>query len=816
MSLVWAQSNDKGVAVSSIVFESIVDAGCGMLRGLKPPETVKLASADQRYATGELVRRLLALAWRFRADCLWSLVLSLVLLLLGIAGLKLLGVVIDVIRFALDPSLPPPVYPFDWQPPAGWPALRIVTALSLAIVVQAVLRAAFTYAYNMVTARLTQGEIVPELRAQLYAKLQRLSFRFFDVHGSNSIFNRVTGDVQNTRLFVDGVLLQGATMILTLAAYAVFMWRIQPALTLACLGVSLPLWWLAQFYSARLRPGYLLNRELTDKMVLLFSETVRGMQTVKGFAAEPHQVRRFEEANDEVSSQQRKIFWDLSVFTPGTQMLSQLSLVILFAYGGWLYVQGKIPLGSGLVVFAGLLQQFTGQVATISTIANSVQQSLAAARRVFEVLDTPLDVQNNPGALPPGRLTGRMIFENVTFGYHADKPVLADVSFEAKPGQVIGIFGMTGAGKSTLLGLIPRFYDPQAGRILADGKDVRDLELDPFRRQIGIVYQETFLFSNTVSANIAFGHPHATMEQIERAARIASAHEFITALPQGYETVLGESGVDLSGGQRQRLALARALLLQPPILILDDPTASVDARTENEIVSALREAMAGRTTFVVSSRLSLLRRADLILVLEDGRLTQTGTHAELVHRPGPYHETALLQIMDLDEGRSAIPMGTSNAEHSTSNVEMVDGSGMSAPTNIKSQAARIAPGRPFDAGSAHVLQSDGGARGGQGAVATGAHPPDFPLHKPLRHQAELAVPVDVHPRSAIAGAGVADWPHHHRPDCGPGFVGDLLVCGGVFRSGAVHRGDTFISASGSRSNWARRWCTTCGRICSAS
>jgi ABC-type multidrug transport system fused ATPase/permease subunit len=640
-----------------------------MVRVLETPEKNNLTPADQRYSTGKLVRRLLALAWRFRADCFWSLVLGLALLLLGIIGLKLLGVVIDVIRHALDPSLPPPVYPFGWQPPAGWPALRIATALSLAIVAQAVLRAVLNYAYNMVTARLTQGEIVPELRAQLYAKLQRLSFSFFDLHGSNSIFNRVTGDVQYTRLFVDGVLLQGTTMALTLAAYAVFMWRIQPSLTVACLCVSLPLWGLAQFYSARLRPGYLRNRELSDNMVLLFSESVRGMQTVKGFAAESHQVRRFGEANDWVSSQQRKIFWDLSVFTPGTQMLSQLSLVILFAYGGWLYVQGKIPLGSGLVVFAGLLQQFTGQVANISTIANSVQQSLAAARRVFEVLDTPLDVENKPAALVPARLTGRMIFENVTFGYRADKPVLTDVSFEAKPGQIIGIFGMTGAGKSTLLGLIPRFYDPQRGRILADGQDLRDLELDTFRRQIGIVYQDSFLFSNTVLANIAFGHPHATMEQIERAARIASAHEFIMALPHGYETVLGESGVDLSGGQRQRLALARALLLQPPILILDDPTASVDARTENEIVSALREAMAGRTTFVVSSRLSLLRRADLILVFENGRLTQSGTHAELSHQPGPYHETTLLQIMDLEDGRGLDHRGTSNVQRSTSSAE---------------------------------------------------------------------------------------------------------------------------------------------------
>jgi ATP-binding cassette subfamily B protein len=581
-------------------------------------------------------------------------VLSLSLLLLGIVGLQLLGVVIDVIRHATSPTAPVPHYPFGWQPPAEWSPLQIVTALSLAIVGQAILRAGLTYSYNMVTARLTQGEIVPELRSQIYAKLQRLSFSFFDVHGSNSIFNRVTGDVQNTRLFVDGVLLQGVNMILTLAAYAFFMWRIQPSLTVACLCVSLPLWWLSHYYSARLRPGYMRNRELTDHMVLLFSESVRGMQTVKGFAAEPHQVRRFEEANDTVSAQQRKIFWDLSVFTPCTQMLSQLSLVILFAYGGWLYVHDKIALGSGLVVFAGLLQQFTGQVATISTIANSVQQSLAAARRVFEVMDTPVEVESKPNAIVPARISGNVTFENVSFHYTPEKPTLDGISFEARPGQIIGIFGMTGAGKSTLLGLLPRFYDPKQGRVLIDGNDLRDLDLDAYRRQIGIVYQESFLFSNTVAANIAFGHPHATMEQIERAARIASAHGFISELSNGYETVLGESGVDLSGGQRQRLALARALLLQPPILILDDPTASVDAKTENEIVSALREAMAGRTTFVVSSRLSLLRRADIILVLENGRLTQRGTHEELAHRPGLYHETALLQIMDLEpEGKAA-------------------------------------------------------------------------------------------------------------------------------------------------------------------
>jgi ATP-binding cassette subfamily B protein len=603
--------------------------------------------SERRYSNGELIRRLLALAWEFRGDCLISLLLSVTLLLLGLLGLQLLGVVIDVIRHALDSAQRAPAYPYGWTPPATWDALNIVTALSIAIVAQALLRAVLTYQYNMVTARLTQGKLVPGLRDRIYAKLQSLSFRFFEIHGSSSIFNRVTGDVQNTRLFVDGVVLQGINMLLTLTAYFVFMWRIHPSLTLACLSVTVGLAWVTQYYSARLRPGYQRNRELYDVLVELFSESVRGMQTVKSFAAEPHQIRRFEEANLKVSRQQRRIFRDLSVFTATTQFLSQSSLVILFAYGGWLYVRGRIPLGTGLVVFAGLLQQFNGQVANITTIANSVQQSFTAARRVFEVLDTPSEVRNAPNAISPARLTGRIVFDRVTFGYLAEIPVLHEISFEIDPGQIVGIFGMTGAGKSSLLGLIPRFYDPQQGRILADGHELRELHLDAYRRQIGIVYQESFLFSNTVAANIAFGNPHATQEQIELAARLASAHEFIGALPRGYDTVLGEGGVDLSGGQRQRLALARALLLQPPILLLDDPTASVDPKTEQEIVSALRQAMSGRTTFIVSNRLSLLRRADRILVLDRGRLLATGRHEDLVRKPGPYRETAQLQFMDL-------------------------------------------------------------------------------------------------------------------------------------------------------------------------
>src|SRR5439155_9341528 len=329
-------------------------------------EPVPSNQAGREYPTNELVRRLLGLAWQFRSDCLLSLGLSLTLLLLGLAGLQLLGVVIDVIRRALDPSQRPPLYPFGWTPPAAWTPLQIVTALALAIIVQALLRPVLTYKYNMTTARLTQGKIVPDLRDRVYARLQRLSFRFFDIHGSSSIFNRVTGDVQNTRLFVDGVVLQGMNMLLTLAAYFLFMWRIHRGLTLACISVTIGLWWVTRHYSMRLRPAYLRNRELFDDLVLLFSESVRGMQTIKGFAAEPHQLKRFDQANEQVSTQQRKIFMDLSLFTPATQLLSQLSLVILFAYGGWLYVHGQISLGAGLVVFAGLLQQFNGQVTNIT------------------------------------------------------------------------------------------------------------------------------------------------------------------------------------------------------------------------------------------------------------------------------------------------------------------------------------------------------------------------------------------------------------------------------------------------------------------
>jgi ATP-binding cassette subfamily B protein len=256
------------------------------------------------------------------------------------------------------------------------------------------------------------------------------------------------------------------------------------------------------------------------------------------------------------------------------------------------------------------------------------------------------------------KLGGEVRFERVSFRYEKpQEPVLRDVSLTVRSGQCVAILGATGAGKSALMGLIPRFYDPTAGRLLLDGIDARQIELDDLRHNIGIVFQESFLFSNTIAANIAFGHPDATPEQIERAARIAAAHGFITAMPQGYDTVLSESGISLSGGQRQRLAIARAVLLEPAILLLDDPTAAIDSETEHEIFQALENAISGRTTFIVAHRLSTLRRADFIIVLEHGRIVQQGTHAELMRQAGPYLRVASLQLVDNRELRLLAEQG---------------------------------------------------------------------------------------------------------------------------------------------------------------
>ncbi len=597
-----------------------------------------------------LIRRLLALSWDHRAGCFKVLFLQLLLLCGNLGSLTFTGLAIDFIAHRVDPSRPAPRWPLALAPPTVWPPMATVAALAGAVLVFALSRAWVDFTYQIALARLVQGDIVVGLRARVYDKLQRLSFRFFDRHASGSIINRVTGDVQSVRMFVDQVLIQIMILLLQLGIALVYMLRVHVYLTLACL-LTTPLIWLGgTWFSRVVQPGYTRNRELVDALTGTLSESVQGVQVIKGFARQDDQIRLFAEGNGRVRDQQRWIFWRLCAFVSSLGFLSQANLIVLLAYGGTLVVHGRLPLGAGLIVFAGLLGQFSNQVFKVADIANSVQQSLTGARRVFEVLDTPVEIKSpsSARAVKLGRARGEVRFENVDFDYHGESPgVLRDVSFRIEPGCRVAILGPTGAGKTALLSLIPRFYDPLGGTVRIDGHDARDLDLDSLRRNVGLVFQESFLFSNTVAANIAFGQPDATPAQIERAARLASAHDFIGALPRGYQTVLGESAADLSGGQRQRLAIARALLLEPPILLLDDPTAAIDPGTEHEILSALDGAMAGRTTFLVAHRVSTLRRADLVLVLDKGRVVEIGTPDELLSRAGgQYRRVSDLQVAD--------------------------------------------------------------------------------------------------------------------------------------------------------------------------
>ncbi len=596
------------------------------------------------------MRRLLAFSWRYRWGCVKVLAVQLVLLVLGLSGLSLTGVAIDYVRSQVVDGAQLPPWPMAGylHPPADWSPLHIAAVIAGGILLLALLRALLTYVNTVNIVKLVQMQIVVDLRAQVYDKLQRLSFRFFDAHASGSIINRVTGDVQQVRAFVDGVVIQFIILALSLVVYLVYMAHLHLQLTLACLATTPILWWGASWFARTVRPQYQRNRELVDEMIRKLAEFIQGIQVIKGFAREPETTASFQQANQAIRTQQHRIFWMVSTFSPSIGFLTQINITILLLYGGYLVIYNQLPLGTGLVVFAGLLQQFSGQVQNIANINNTIQVSLTGARRVFEILDAPIEVQDPPRPQPlPPTTAGRQVrFEHVWFEHRPGEVVLEDIDFTVERGQCVAILGATGAGKSTLLSLIPRFYDPSCGRVLMDGLDLRQLAVDELRRNIGVVFQESFLFSNTVAANIAFGHPEASREQMERAARIAAAHEFITQLPQGYDTVLREGGANLSGGQRQRLAIARAVLLDPPILILDDPTAAVDAQTEHEILTAMDNAMRGRTTFIVAHRLSALRRADFVIVLDEGRIVQRGTHAQLMAVEGHYRRTAEAQFAE--------------------------------------------------------------------------------------------------------------------------------------------------------------------------
>jgi ATP-binding cassette subfamily B protein len=466
-----------------------------------------------------------------------------------------------------------------------------------------------------------------DMRRAVYAKLLRLSFGFYDRHQTGQLMSRATVDLQGVRFFLGYGLIFFFQNAFTVVGVGIVVFLISWKLALVAMAISPVLIAVAYRYSHVSHP---LLRDVQQKMAdvaTVAEENIVGVHVVKAFAQQDAEQEKFETRSEEVfafsvrANRQRAFYIPLLSFLP---LLSQAAILLI---GGHMVADRSLSIAS-FVRFNLLLAMLVMPLRALGMWIGQAQRATASGERIFQVIDEPEDVTDAPTAreLPPGG--GHVVFDGVTFGYDPERPVIADVSLELPPGRVVALIGHTGAGKSTLASLVPRFYDVQRGRVTLDGVDVRDLKLTSLRRAIGVVSQDPFLFSATVRENIAFGRADATDEEVERAARLAQAHEFVEALPEGYDTVIGERGITLSGGQRQRVAIARALVVDPRILILDDATASVDATTESKIREGLREAMRNRTTIIVAHRLSTIALADEIVVVDDGRIAFRGTQEE--------------------------------------------------------------------------------------------------------------------------------------------------------------------------------------------
>ena len=498
--------------------------------------------------------------------------------------------------------------------------------------------------------------VVRDLRDQLFRHTLDQSAEFFSQRTTGHLMSRVTNDVSQVQQAVSETIGDLLRETLALIGYAVLLFYWDYRLALVCVtGAPIVVYPLVRL-GQRVRRTSRRSQEELARLSHITAEAFTGHRIVKAFGAEAHEARRFSLASDRLYRTNIKITSTVALLPPLMEFLGGLAVVALIWYGSRKISSGAMTQGNFLAFIFAAFMMYT-PVKKLSRVNTNLQQAIAAAERIFEMLDTHSEVTERPGArsLPP--LRDNVEFRNVSFVYRdaADSPILQDVSFRVGAGQVIAIVGLSGAGKTTLVNLIPRFYDATGGAILVDGVDIRDVTLRSLRSQVGIVTQETVLFDDTIASNIAYGSPGATREAIESAARAAHAHEFIERLASGYETDIGERGQRLSGGQRQRLAIARALLKNSPILILDEATSSLDAESEQLVQDALANLMRNRTAFVIAHRLSTVRRADKIVALERGRVAEIGRHEELLARSGGvYAKLYSLQLFDREpEARPA-------------------------------------------------------------------------------------------------------------------------------------------------------------------
>jgi ATP-binding cassette subfamily B protein len=564
--------------------------------------------------------------WEYLRRQKWTLVGTAVLVAVtsgfGLLGPYLMGVAID--EYMLKGDLP---------------GLARTALLMIAVyVVTALTTWLQTYVMSAASQR-----AVRDMRDDLFAKLQTLSLRFFDQRTHGDLMSRLANDVENISNVLTLSVTQLISSVLSLVGVAAMMFLINARLAVVSL-VTIPLMmFLSQWIAKRTRKGFREQQEMLGRLNGIIEETVTGQRVVKAYVREQAVIQEFSVANRKLqrASTRARIF--AGTIGPLANFVNNISFAVVAGAGGWMAVQGLATVGT-IASFVNYARQFARPLNQMANLYNSIQSAIAGAERVFEILDEIPELADALDAQPLEEIRGDVTFDDVCFGYERNVPVLKHVGLHAEPGQTIALVGPTGAGKTTIVNLLTRFYDIGSGSIRIDGMDIRQVRKDDLRRQLGIVLQDTFLFSDTVMENIRYGQLDATDEEVIAAARLANADTFIHRLPQGYDTPLSERGSNLSQGQRQLLAIARAILADPGILILDEATSSVDTRTEKSIQEAMLRLMEGRTSFVIAHRLSTIREADNILVINDGEIIERGSHDELLVQRGFYHNLYMSQF----------------------------------------------------------------------------------------------------------------------------------------------------------------------------
>ncbi len=583
--------------------------------------------SEQQYSTRHLIRRLLGLLGDNPR-------------MTAVAGISIL----TSIAFSL--ALPLLIRALINTGVAGGQG-RVLAQLGAAIIVVSTLAATSAYVRGVTTQWV--GETVSyNLRNRLFRHLESLSFSFYDTAQSGQLLSILTEDIRNIRRFYSPALrtlVQTTILVLGSAAIMLYLeWR----MALIAL-VMVPLLFIVSLsFGARVRPRYLRTQRQFGEAMSVLQENLAGTRLVRAFVRERYEEEKFAASGEDLFRRQLDAARLSTLANALLPFITGVGTVLVVAYGGWQVIGGRLQVGT-LLAFYLYLAQLTDPIRQIGPIMNNVALALASTERVYELLARRPRIVTPPDAHAPATVRGHVVLDDVSFSYTRDgRAVLREIAIDAPMGTIVGLVGATGSGKTSIVQLLARFYDASAGSVTIDGVDVRRWDLPTLRANVGFVLQESFLFSDTIRDNIAYGRPTASLDEVMAAGRAAQAHDFIARLPQGYDTVLGERGVNLSGGQKQRLAIARALLLDPRILVLDEATSSVDMETEREIQLALATLMAGRTTFIIAQRISSVLNADQTCVLAEGRIVERGTHAELLAHGGIYRQTYDLQMRDAD------------------------------------------------------------------------------------------------------------------------------------------------------------------------